>query len=266
MVTWENQGSVDAPVHLMAVASSSLVSMTLLQPDTGEVLDNGFQFLAMAPDTPLPTIPPGAGGSFSFVAVSDGFGGFTLEARAVGLDDPALASANINWEEFRDSVKPEELTDEQWDAVFDALIADLGTNWFDVGNALATDAVSALHLPSSPLYPRSAGVPLRIPMLVALGRVAADLGWIDGQVIARYGLDTPLAERSGRLLSLSVTISGYEQAGVGWSNLPGVRTDKENIHKFVTRTAQGLPGNHTTLHQPIGSTRHRGSCCISRPR
>ncbi|MCU0521492.1 MAG: caspase family protein [Anaerolineae bacterium] len=251
-VTWGNQGAIDAPVHLMALSTSSLITMTLLIPETGEVLDNGFQFLAMTPNAAVPSIPPGATGSFRFAAVSDGFGGFTLEARAIGLDDPALASAPIDWDDFRDYTKPDELTDEQWDAVFDALIADLGANWADVGSVLASDGLASFLEPDSPLFPRSDGVGLRIPLLRALDRGAADLGWTDDQDVTAHRLMELATERPGRLLSLSVTISGYEKAPQT-DDLAGVRVDRENIRNYLTNTAQALPGNQTALDQPIGS-------------
>ena len=250
-VHWGNQGAVDAPAQLVALRSSSAVTMTLFIAETGEMLDNGFQFLALEADAALPTLPPGSTGSFHFSVVSDGFSAFTLEARAGAVNDPVLAAAPVDWEAFRDEVKPEDLTDAEWDTVYDALIADLGANWAALGETLAEDAHSVLRAPDAPLYPRSEGVPLRMPMLVALGRAAASVGWITAEEALPGDFMATLAGPPGRLLSLSVTVSGYEHARE--INLPGVALDRETIRNYVMHTAQGLPGNHTDLHQPIGS-------------
>jgi len=250
-VTWGNQGNVDAPVYLIGLEGSSL--MTLLIPDTGEVIGSGFQYFAMTRDATLPSIPPGAEGAFHFAAMSDGFGDFTLEAHAVSLDDPSLAQATVDWESFRASVKPDELTEDQWNTFFDALITDLGGNWADVGNALAEDALDALREPDAPLFPPAAGVRLRIPLLRAMGRVAAGLGWIDESTLTRSEVAAVLADRAGRLRTLNVTISGFERAFGAKYNLPCTRIDRDNIHNLLTRSAQVLPGNRSAIHGSVGA-------------
>ncbi|MGC9349860.1 MAG: DUF7619 domain-containing protein, partial [Anaerolineae bacterium] len=246
-VSWGNQGAVDAPVHLLKLHGSALTTLQI--PETGEVFESGLPIFAMAPDTPLPSIPPGATASFHFVVVGDDFGDFTLEVRSFALDDPALAELPVDWEIMRAAVKPDELTDAQWNTFFDALIADLGDNWADVGNTLADDALVTLREPASPLYPRTPGVRLRVALLQAMGRVAMDIGWIDGGTSAQAASVGIRNDRASAAHGMSHTISRFSHSSL--PDLPGTTKDRNTIMNKLFYSDQLFPGRRRAIHQAI---------------
>jgi hypothetical protein len=146
-----------------------------------------------------------------------------------------LVGETIDWEAIRATAKPDELSTEQWNALFDEMTADLGDNWSEVAQTLANDSLGWLHDLDSPLFPREAGIGLRPALLDAVYRAETALEW-NADVFALTPGRYSAPSRPGRILPLIVTIANYQ--GTGARNLPGARVDYRNIHGLLTKRFQ----------------------------
>ena len=108
-VSWENRGTVDAEPHLVTLTGSDVTMLELI--DTGEDVSDGYQFVAMFPDSPTGAFPPGESGTFRFRVTSTGFGDYNLAADAIPVSDPILVQQAFDWESVRTAARPDRLTE-----------------------------------------------------------------------------------------------------------------------------------------------------------
>jgi hypothetical protein len=237
LVTWGNRGNVDAPVHLMLLTGSSLTSLSLAS--TEEDISAGYQFLAMVPEAATPAIPPGSEESLAFLVTATDFGGFTLSAHAIALTDPALVTEPVDWEGMRASARPDQLTEEQWNALLDELIAGLGSNWAQVAQTLAEDSLAWLHDAGAPLFPHEPGIELRPALLAAIGRAETALGWDSLSIVAPAAIDAESGP--GEFIPVLIAVEDHaasRKLGRKYGDLPGKRADVRNIVKMLRDLGQ----------------------------
>lgn len=102
-VTYRNTGNTDAIAPLLNLEATG----ALLRPNNGtEFTESQIQFLAIDYEGQAGVLTPGARSSFTVEFVPDGTNDETIEFAVSGIDP----DETINWEEFREDLKPVYLT------------------------------------------------------------------------------------------------------------------------------------------------------------
>ncbi len=132
-IRYANAGDADAEAPLFIVST---------EPDRvplRTVCDDGWvtgtvQVLGVNPSIPAGTLPPGAESTVSviFWGIDEGITFRLYQMRATG--------DLVNWEQYRDQMRPREMSEAEWDAIWPTLKANLGDTWADYLRVLHADA------------------------------------------------------------------------------------------------------------------------------
>jgi YD repeat-containing protein len=132
-VTYRNTGNSNAIAPLLNLEATG----ALLRPNNGtEFTESQIQFLAIDYEGQAGVLTPGARSSFTVEFIPDGTNDETIEFAVNGIDP----DETINWEEFREDLKPQYLTDEAWNAIYDNFTAAVGSTAGDYQEVLVDNA------------------------------------------------------------------------------------------------------------------------------
>lgn len=132
-VTYRNTGDTDAVAPLLNLAATG----ALLRPnDRQEFTESQIQFLAINYEGQAGVLAPRASGSFTVEFVPDDANDNAINFTVSGINP----DETINWDEFREDLKPDYLTDEAWNAIYDNFIGSIGSTAGDYQEVLVNNA------------------------------------------------------------------------------------------------------------------------------
>lgn len=247
-LSWGNQGTVDAPLYLLNLLVPDDVEVAL-SPSTVPITDR-LHLMATTCACGEAVIPAGSSGSRTIWITPGSIDELVLELGAVAVDYASLADAVIDWSGLEPIVRPEEMDDQEWQAFWSLLSSKMGTNWLEMLQVLAQDAVG-LDLTNAEF---AAGVTIEQATLMEIDKVIRELGWDHpASAFAETGQRTSLqgtASRESRnIRQFSVFLSDY--AGTQ-ADLVAVATDYELVGDYLQNKAQVVPGRQRPLFDKIG--------------
>ena len=123
---------VDAPLFIVSSDPSTTLLRTLCE---GDWVSGTVQVLGVNPSGPAGTLPPGleSGVSVLFRLQQGDESTFRLY-RMEATDE------QVDWDAYKDRMRPEGLSSADWDALWPTLKANLGTTWADYLQVLREDA------------------------------------------------------------------------------------------------------------------------------
>ncbi|WP_026733597.1 RHS repeat-associated core domain-containing protein [Fischerella sp. PCC 9605] len=132
-VNYRNTGDTEAIAPLLNLEATG----ALLRPnDQEEFTESQIQFLAIDYEGQAGVLAPGARSSFTVEFMPDGTNDEALNFTVSRIDP----DETINWEEFREDLKPNYLTDEAWNVIYDNFTASIGTTAGDYQEVLVDNA------------------------------------------------------------------------------------------------------------------------------
>jgi RHS repeat-associated protein len=115
-----NKGNVDLPAPLLGLrADDAYLRLT----DQGGLGSDTISFLAMSPDGPAGILRPGQTSRVEFSVTSFLSGGAQV---SINLEQPVNLNQAIDWNSLKASARPEFVSDEAWDVIWDRTTAALG--------------------------------------------------------------------------------------------------------------------------------------------
>ncbi len=135
-VIYENRGNVDIPAPLLIVEATSNAALRVseLEPYSTDPL----QVLALGPDGAIDTIPPG-----SIYRIPIYFRSAETAAHAkfnLVLSEMPVDSEPIDWVGMEQQMRPDDIADDAWDAIWANVMDQVGQTRADYRNALMADA------------------------------------------------------------------------------------------------------------------------------
>jgi hypothetical protein len=251
---WGNRGTIDAPMHLIDVVLPDNVDVALL-PQTPPLTER-FLLLTAVRDSPEAVIPAGHSEHRTLYVTPRLVSELTLDAGAVGINDPHLASTAIDWEAMGPTVRPEGMSDQEWDAFWTQLTIQLGNTWADMLQQLARDAaaLNQTTIHNEPAAPPPGGVPVLNAFLAEIGEGMRALGWNGGQSTIAEGAaalrsvpGVPQGQRApqpppkGQTYALIASAQAYGRWEGGFTdeaNLWSTAENHEQVYDFLTAFLQ----------------------------
>ncbi|EDX85032.1 RHS Repeat family [Synechococcus sp. PCC 7335] len=132
-VTYTNRGDTDLTAPLLELSATG----AKLVPIGGtEFSEDSIQFLGINDEGLAGVLPAGASNSFVVEFQSTADAGQRIDFSASTVDPEEV----IDWDGLRETLKPDYLTDEAWDATYDNFVISVGTTAKDYETLLAQNA------------------------------------------------------------------------------------------------------------------------------
>ena len=139
IINYRNTGNSDIPAPLLSLVAEGA---QMQDPFTGEWTSDTVQFLGINNQGLAGVLPPGARGSFRVrvrpeVAINELM---TFTVNTVAADE------DVDWDGFKQQLRPEDISDEAWDRVWDNFVSSLGETAADYQQILAENATALSQL------------------------------------------------------------------------------------------------------------------------
>ena len=131
-VEYANTGDADMIAPLLIVSTSPTATLKTVRRTTW--LTGSLHLLGVNPESPAGILPPGTGGRIPVL--------FKAANQDVTFRLEALKATNalVDWEAYKETLRPEAIPPDQWETVWPALKAQLGTTWADYLRVLGENA------------------------------------------------------------------------------------------------------------------------------
>ena len=132
-VTYTNTGDSDAIAPLLNLEANG----ALLQPNGEAEFDaSQIQFLGISNEGQAGTLAPGESNSFSVRFMPDGTNESEIDFSVSTVDEDTV----IDWESLRESSRPDFISPQAWDIIYDNFLAEVGTTAADYQQLLVENA------------------------------------------------------------------------------------------------------------------------------
>jgi hypothetical protein len=250
---WGNRGTLDAPMHLIDVVLPANVDISLL-PETPPLTER-LLLLTATRDSLEATIPSGYSDRRTLYVTPHLISEVALDGGAVAINDPQLTTTAVDWTTLGPTIRPADMTDEEWAAFWTQFTSQMGSTWFDMLQVLAGDAV-VLNRTSSDggsTEGSSGGIPVLEALLTEISAAIRALGWSEWedaqaataepaaavQSAAGAGGETraPQTRPAGQTYGLIAT-GQYYSGATAESNLWRNLENHQQVSDFLTKTTQ----------------------------
>jgi hypothetical protein len=132
-VTYTNTSNSDVIAPLLSLEAEN----ALLRPaDESQFNENQIQFLALSDNGEAGVLAPGESNTFTVEFIPDGTSDEKINFSVNSINSDGV----IDWESLRDSSRPDYITPEAWDKIYDNFLAEVGTTVKDYQQLLIENA------------------------------------------------------------------------------------------------------------------------------
>ena len=137
-IEYSNIGNADMPAPLLELSSSEPAPMSFSADGPFDRI-GGIRFLALNPDGPAGILPPGAFGVLNVHIFIPDTGNWAHRLLNLGLRW-WTGDGLVDWEAEKARLRPADLLDGYWDAIWNRLVDHVGPTWSNFEHALGVTA------------------------------------------------------------------------------------------------------------------------------